>query len=127
MRLAFAHEAILAMPDGADLRAPGGAITVELCGHWDHEPPCPLAPHHTSAERVGDEVRVRTLFAAEPDAEQTVRQRIDRALSGGRCQGPDGSVTRWRLQASRPGEVTAEEHAHGERLRRDGSGSGLDG
>ena len=34
--------------------APGGAITVALCGSWDHEPPCPLAPHHTRAHRSGD-------------------------------------------------------------------------
>ena len=27
----------------ADERAPGGAVTVSLCGHWDHEGPV-LAP-----------------------------------------------------------------------------------
>ena len=32
------------MEPDADVRAPGAAVTVVLCGHWDHEPPCPLAP-----------------------------------------------------------------------------------
>ncbi len=51
MRLAFAHEAVVSMAAGADIRAPGAAITVGLCGHWEHEPLCPLAPHATAAQR----------------------------------------------------------------------------
>ena len=119
MRHAFAHEAVLVMQPDADLRAPGAAITVALCGHWDHQPPCPLAAHHTRAERTGDRVRVRTLFAAEPEAEQIVRQRIDQALSAGHLEGPDAVVTHWRLDTSQPSEVTAEETDHAERLTRD--------
>jgi hypothetical protein len=118
MRQPFAHEAILVMEPGADLRAPGAAITVALCGHWDHQPPCPLAAHHTRAERVGDEVHLRTLFAAEPDTEHVVRQRIDHALSGGELDGPDAVVTRWQLRTSRPSNVTADEADHAERLTR---------
>lgn len=49
----------------ADVWAPGAAITAGLCGRWDHEPPCPLAPHHVHAERVAGEVHLRILFAAE--------------------------------------------------------------
>jgi hypothetical protein len=41
MRQPFAHDAVLAMPAGGDLGAPGAAITVALCGHWEHAPPCP--------------------------------------------------------------------------------------
>lgn len=41
----------LSMSPGADLAAPGAAVTVALCGHWKHEPPCPLAAHHTSTTR----------------------------------------------------------------------------
>jgi hypothetical protein len=116
MKHAFAHEAILAMDNDADLRAPGGAITVELCGSLDHEPPCPLAAHHTSAERVDDQVRLPILFACEPDAEPVVRDRIDRALATGQFEGPDGSITRWRVKASHRCDVTAEDRAHGKRL-----------
>ena len=36
--------AALLDPDPAlDHRAPGGAVTVVLCGSLDHEPPCPVA------------------------------------------------------------------------------------
>jgi hypothetical protein len=105
MRQVFVHEAILAMEPGADERAPGAAVTVALCGHWDHEPPCPLAPHHVHADRVGAELRVRVLFAAEPESEQEVRQRIEMALSD-----------QWRLRGSRREDVTPGERSHAERL-----------
>ena len=118
MRQAFAHEAVLVMPPDGDLRAPGAAITVALCGHWDHQPPCPLAAHHTRAERDGERVRLRTLFAAEPGNEAVVRERIDQALSAGRLEGPDAVVTRWHLDASRPSEVAADEVDHAARLAR---------
>jgi len=120
MRHAYAHEAVLVMQPDADLRTPGAAITVALCGHWDHQPPCPLAAHHTRAERAGDQVHLRTLFATEPDAERVVRQRIDHALAGGQLRGPDGVITGWQLRTSGPSEVTAEETSHAERLMRTG-------
>jgi hypothetical protein len=118
MRQAYAHDAVLDMAPDADTRAPGAAITVALCGHWDHQPPCPLAPHHTAADRVDDEVRLRILFATEPEREDLVRQRIDAALSGGEQRGPDGAGTRWRLRGSRAGEITPAEVEHAERLTR---------
>lgn len=107
MRDVFAHDAVVAMDDEDDVAAPGGAITVSLCGHWEHEPPCPLAPHHTAAERDGDVVRLRVLFAAERDHEHEVRRRIDDALSRG---------AGWRLVSSGASEVRADEEAHGRRL-----------
>lgn len=79
MSQAFAHEAALVMAPDGDIGAPGAAVTVALCGHWDHEPPCPLAPHHTQADRIGDRVHLRTVFAVEPGGEDEVRQRIDAA------------------------------------------------
>jgi hypothetical protein len=118
MRQGFAHEAVLTMEPDGDLRAPGAAVTVALCGHWDHDPPCPLAPHHSRAERVGGQVRVRVLFAAEPDQEPLVRQRIESALSGGLLEGPDGVGTRWKLAVSLPSDVAPGEADHAERLIR---------
>ena len=44
---AYAHEGSLELADGADDRAPGAAVTVSLCGHWDHEGDCRWR-HHTS-------------------------------------------------------------------------------
>jgi len=105
------------MEPDADVRAPGAAIAVALCGHWDHQPPYPPAPHRVSADESGGELRVRILFAAEPDAEGEVLRLIDQALSG---QGkfPDGFTPPWRLRTSRASEVSAEETGDAERLIR---------
>jgi hypothetical protein len=100
----FAHTATLAWPGGDD-RAPGGAITEELCGAVDHEPPCPLAAHFTSTERRDDELDVRVLVACEPADEAHVRTRIDAALA-----------QRWDVLASAPDEVRADEADHAARL-----------
>jgi len=112
-RTAYAHEAVLILDSGGDARAPGGAITVALCGHWDHEPPCPLAPHHTDVKPAGDDtVRLRVLFAAEPDDEPRVRSLIGEALSSGRLTGPDGRVTRWIVKSSGAGSIRPDEADH---------------
>ncbi len=117
-RQAFAHDAVLALESGDDERAPGGAITVALCGSWSHEPPCPLAPHHTDGRRDGDEVTLRILFAAAPDDEMRVRALIEDALARGGGEDPDGARTSWRLLRSGPSPVRADEHDHAERLTR---------
>jgi len=109
MRQAFAHEAKVVMATDGDSRAPGAAITVALCGHWDHEPPCPLSPHNTQADRIGSTVHLRTVFAAEPRSEDAIRQRIDDALTGGKLQGPAGVTTHWELRASQPSAVSTAE------------------
>jgi hypothetical protein len=106
------------MEPGTDLGAAGAAVTVALCGHWEHEPPCPLAPHHSDARRAGDEVRLRILFAAEPEMEGEIRRRIDAALAAGQLPGTDGVRARWQLRVSRPGQVAAAEADHAERLVR---------
>lgn len=116
VRQAFAHDAVVLMRAGDDLRAPGAAVTVALCGHWAHEPPCPLAAHHTAAERSGNEVRVRILFAAEPADEAEVRNRIEAALSRGYLDGPEGVTTRWQFRGAQPGSVQENEVQHAARL-----------
>ncbi|MFE1443536.1 hypothetical protein [Streptomyces sp. NPDC058739] len=116
VRRAFVHEAVVLMAADGDARAPGAAITVALCGHWQHEPPCPLAPHHPSARRHGGEVRLRVLFAAAPAAEAEVRRRIEAALSRGRLDGPDGATTHWALRDARPGLLGEDEADHARRL-----------
>lgn len=116
MRQSFAHEAVLTMAEEADLAAPGAAVTLALCGSWDHEPPCPLAPHHTSAVRMDRKVRVRTLFATEPARESEVRALVERALASGSLVRPDGVATGWELDNARPQAVAADEHDHARRL-----------
>ncbi len=104
MRHAYAHDAVLDLAPDADMNAPGAAITTALCGHWEHDPPCPLAPHHTGARRDGPNVRLRILFATEPDREAEVRERIGRAL------------TEWDVRSCATGSVRPDEHAHVGRL-----------
>lgn len=106
------------MSPGEDVQAPGAAITVALCGHWEHQPPCPLAPHHTEARRSGARVRLRVLFASEPAVEAHVRARIEQALSGAGITGPDGVTSHWRLLRANPSTVRAGEAEHVERLVR---------
>jgi hypothetical protein len=118
MRQAFVQETVLLMEPHADVRAPGAVVTVALCGHWKHEPPCPLAPHFVSGHGGNEcELRVRILFAAEPDTEGEVRQLIEQALSG-QLKFPDGFATPWQLRASWPGEISAEGQGHAQRLIR---------
>ena len=107
MRSAFAHDAVLQLEDGGDDRAPGGAITVALCGSWDHDPPCPLAPHHTAVTRSGSEVVLRLLFATAPENEARVRSLVEEALAQG-----EG----WRLVRAEASEVRPDERDHAERL-----------
>jgi hypothetical protein len=116
-RRAYAHEAVLWMAAGDDERAPGAAVTAALCGRWDHERPCPLAPHFIDAVRDDTEVRLPILFATEPDDEPEVRHRIDLALSG-QWKPPGGLPAGWELRGSAPAAVRPAECAHADRLAR---------
>lgn len=117
-RAAYAHDAVVELEPEGDDHAPGAAITVALCGSWAHEPPCPLAPHHTRAHRSGTEVSLRLLFATEPEEEARVRALVEEALARGWGDGPDGARTSWNLVWAAPAEVTPEEEDHARRLIR---------
>jgi hypothetical protein len=119
MRHVYAHDAMLTMGPAADVNALGAAVTAALCGHWEHEPPCRLAPHNSQATRFEDDtVHLRILFATEPEAESAVRDLIDSALARGALEGANGAGTHWQLQSSDKACVTVEEKGHGERLVR---------
>lgn len=108
MRAPYVHQATLGMSSDADLDAPAAAVTLELCGSWDHKPPCPLA-HHTHAERTGTTVSLRVVFATEPENEEDVRRRIDEALGTGSVTGPAGTSTHWEFRGSTVAEVSVSE------------------
>ncbi|HEX4688501.1 MAG TPA: hypothetical protein VH228_17105 [Nocardioides sp.] len=114
MRQAFVHDAVLELLEGADERAPGGAVTLALCGALDHEPPCPVAPHHTSVSGRGARRRVRVLFAT--DDEPVIRRTIQLALGCGEFESPDGVVSRWVMHSSTPSEVSDDERGYAARL-----------
>ena len=116
MRTAFVHDALLDPEPALDHRAPGGAVTLALCGSLDHEPPCPLAPHHTTVEVEGSRLRVRVLFAVEAGDEPLVRELVEQALTSGVWTYPDGVVSTWSVVSCGPGEVRIDERDHADRL-----------
>jgi len=116
MRTAFVHDALLDPEPALDHRAPGGAVTLALCGSLEHEPPCPLAPHHTTVEVEGSRLRVRVLFAADATDEPLVRELVEQALTAGVWTYPDGVVSTWSLLSCGPDEVRITEREHADRL-----------
>jgi hypothetical protein len=111
-RQAYAHDAEVVLHPGGSPNALGGAITVALCGHWNHKPPCRLAPHYV-AHSVDDEtVTLRILFATEPANEQHVRALIGEALGTGALTGPDGGLTTWQVKSACASAVRPEEENH---------------
>ena len=120
MRESYAHQADVVLGAGGDPEALGGAVTIALCGSWEHEPPCPLAPHHSEAVRVDDhKVGLRVVFATEPEQVDAVRDLIDEALRTGRLVGPDDRTTTWRLSASGPAALEPDETELARRLAAD--------
>ena len=80
-RKAFVQEAVLQMDAEIDPASIGAAVTVELCGHWEHEGTCRW-PHNNGIEMGASHARFRTLFISDPEDEAEVRERITEALSG---------------------------------------------
>jgi hypothetical protein len=111
---AYAHEAVVRFVSKADERAPGAAVTVALCGHWEHDGPCRW-PHHTAVSPTPSGAIVRTVFVA-PDAEEAaVRERITAALSMGCLDGPAGT-SEWSLISQGPSQVAADENGRATRF-----------
>jgi hypothetical protein len=103
---AFVVEAELVLHDGVDPAAVGAAVTVGLCGHWEHEGPCRW-PHNSAIEIEREPARFRTLFVADEPEAALVRDRIAKAL-----RGDPG----WHLVHLRARPVAGAEGALAERL-----------
>ena len=78
-RRAYVYEAELELAPGADSRAPGGAVTVALCGHWDHEGPCRW-PHYSEIDTDHAPARLCTVFACPEEEVDDVHAAIDAAV-----------------------------------------------
>ncbi|ONH32290.1 hypothetical protein [Pseudofrankia asymbiotica] len=114
-RAGLAHEARLRLAPGADKRAPGGAVTIALCGHWEHDGPCRW-PHHTSVGRpTGGDVTIRVVAVSPPSEHAEVRRLIEGALAAGALDGPTG-LSHWSVLRSGPTDLTADEQGLADRL-----------
>lgn len=112
----FVHEAVLAVSGNSDDAAPGAAVTLELCGSLEHPPPCPLAPHNTRAERTDGTLIVRVVFATQPENEEQVRSRIEKALRAGSVSRPDGTAAHWDFLEDAAATLSPSEAALAGRL-----------
>ena len=104
MDAALVIEAELVLAPGTDPRAPGGAVTTALCGHWEHEGPCRW-PHHNAIDGR-DPARLRTVVVPGDDADE-VRRRVSDAL---------GADAGWRLVRCADSPLAPGERALARRL-----------
>ncbi|SDT79745.1 hypothetical protein [Actinoplanes derwentensis] len=79
MRQVYAHQATLVPEPGTD---PGATLADAL------------PQHHVAVVAAGDEIRLRVLFAAEPDRVGEARSGIDAALAAGGWRVRDSGCTR---------------------------------
>ena len=93
----FAHEQVCRVRElVGEPAALGGAVTVALCGHWEHDGDCRW-PHHTAVTVEGGDHVVTVGFDALDTDVDEVRRQIREGLSTGRLRGPDGTVSTWVL------------------------------
>jgi hypothetical protein len=104
----YVHEVEILLNDDTDQRAPGGAVTTALCGHWEHPGACRW-PHNNEMTRDENRSRLRTVFVASEEEEPTVRERIDRALR------ESGA---WAVVGRTEREMTPDERLLAEKLER---------
>jgi hypothetical protein len=79
-RHAILVEAELDLLSHTDVQAPGGSVTVALCGHWDHEGTCRW-PHNTSVDTSVSPPRLRTVVVVDGETQDEVVRRIEGAFS----------------------------------------------
>jgi hypothetical protein len=102
------HAARLRLGPGADPGGPGAAITVDLCGHWEHEGVCRW-PHQTETVDDGEGVTsIRTVFVGDTTELGAIHDRIAGALGRGTVDGPLGTAT-WSVLDDGPADPTIDE------------------
>jgi hypothetical protein len=77
----FAIDAVLAMHADADPRAPGGEVTVALCGHWEHDGPCRW-PHNSrlDTDTGAEAAHLRAVVVAADDEHEEIGRKVEAAL-----------------------------------------------
>jgi hypothetical protein len=107
-RQAIVLDAALELAPETDPRAPGGEITAELCGSWDHDGRCRW-PHNTAIETTTTPARLRTIVVVVAEDRPEVLERIGSALR---------RDERWRVLSVDVRGVTDDERPLADRLER---------
>ena len=77
MNFRFAHQATVELLEG-DVRAIGAAVTVALCGHWEHDGPCRW-PHLTTTESTEDRIAVHVSYDCADNERADVEWQIPKS------------------------------------------------
>ncbi|MEC8050044.1 MAG: hypothetical protein VX210_04555 [Myxococcota bacterium] len=89
---------VLSLSGARDPRAPGGAVTVALCGHWDHHGTCRW-PHLSTIEESPEGTHLLTVHFDAPDEEvEEVLRKIHAGIETNCLRGPDGRETTWMVR-----------------------------
>jgi hypothetical protein len=107
-REAIAIDAELELRPDADPAGPGAEVTVELCGHWDHDGVCRW-PHNSRIETDAFPARLRTIVVVSDDDREEIRRRIEAALR---------RDDRWRVVTFATTAVNDREQALARRLKK---------
>jgi hypothetical protein len=78
-RSAMAVDAELVLEAGTDARAPGGQVTVALCGDWKHDGPCRW-PHNSRIDTSSHPAHLRTVVVVPDDERDEITCVIEAAL-----------------------------------------------
>lgn len=105
---ALAIDAELALCEGTDPRAPGGEVTVALCGHWEHEGACRW-PHNSRIDARTSPARLRTVVVVPPEERDEVVSKVEARLRA------DG---RWSVTRFATAGINDDERELAERLAR---------
>ena len=105
---ALAIDADLALPEGTDTRAPGGGVTVALCGHWEHEGACRW-PHNSRIDAETSPARLRTVVVVAPEERDEVVSKVEARLR---------ADERWSVTGFSTGDINDDERELAERLAR---------
>jgi hypothetical protein len=105
-RNAMAVDAELALNSGEDSRAPGGQVTVALCGHWEHDGPCRW-PHNSRIDTSSGTACLRTVVVVTDSERDEITRLIEAALR---------DDDRWSVLRFTTGPIAEEDRALADRL-----------
>jgi hypothetical protein len=97
---AFVVRAEIELGPDVDSRAPGGAVTTALCGHWEHNGPCRW-PHNNRIDTADTPAQLRIVVVTDEATRGDVARLIESALR----DDPRWSVLGCDVDGIRPDEA----------------------